>query len=167
MIYYCTESWWYKVKKIMFVCSGNICRSVMAKYLLCDILEKNNLESNYEVYSSGVFAYNGQTPPKETIETMMSRSIDVSNHRATSTDNSNIHNMDLILCMTNAQKLQLKTRYKELEPRIYTLKEYVIYDDGDNKDIDIEDPYKGSWAIYLECLRQIDICLNKLIKIIE
>lgn len=155
------------MKKIMFVCSGNICRSVMAEYLFKNILEQKKLENKYEVYSSGVFAYNGQTPPKETVDAMMSRSIDVSEHRAISTELSNIREMDLILCMTNAQKLQLKTRHKNLETRIYTLKEYVIYDDGTNKDIDIDDPYKGSWATYLECLRQIDVCLNKLIRIIE
>lgn len=156
------------MKRIMFVCSGNICRSVMAEYLFKNILEKKQLQRKYEICSSGVFAYNGQMPPKETIDTMNSRSIEVSEHRATSTENSNIHNMDLILCMTNAQKLQLKTRHKELEDRIYTLKEYVIYDDGENKDVDIEDPYRGSWPeTYMECLRQIDVCLNKLIKIIE
>lgn len=155
------------MKKMMFVCSGNICRSVIAEYLLKDILKKKGIDSKYEVCSSGVFAYNGQTPPKETVETMLSRSIDVSDHRAISTDKSNVYTMDLILCMTNAQKLQLKTRYKELQARIYTLKEYVIYDDGSNKDIDIEDPYKGSKEIYLECLRQIDVCLNKLVNILE
>ncbi len=139
----------------------------MAEYLFKEMLQQKGLDRKYEVCSSGVFAYNGQTPPKETIDTMMSRSIDVSNHLATPTDLSNVYNMDLILCMTNAQKLQLWTRYKELKDRIYTLKEYVIYDDNKNVDVDIEDPYKGSWAIYLECLRQIDICLNKLIGIIE
>lgn len=139
----------------------------MAEYLFKEMLQQKGLDRKYEIYSSGVFAYNGQTPPKETIDTMMSRSIDVSNHLATPTDLSNVYNMDLILCMTNAQKLQLWTRYKELKDRIYTLKEYVIYDDNKNVDVDIEDPYKGSWAIYLECLRQIDICLNKLIGIIE
>lgn len=167
MIYYCKESWWCVVKKMMFVCSGNICRSVIAEHLFKDILKKKGIESKYEVYSSGVFAYNGQTPPKETIDTMLSKSIDVSSHRAISTDKSNIYTMDLILCMTNAQKLQLKTRYKDLQPRIYTLKEYVIYDDGNNKDIDIEDPYKGSKETYLECLRQIEVCLNKLVNILE
>ena len=155
------------MKKVMFVCSGNVCRSVIAEYLFKEILKQKNLDAQCEVYSSGVFAYNGQTPPKETIDAMMSRSIDVSKHTAISTNSSKIHEMDLILCMTNAQKLQLCTRYKELKNRIYTLKEYVIYDDDKNVDIDIEDPYKGSWAIYLECVRQIDVCLNKLIDIIK
>ena len=68
MIYYCKESWWCVVKKMMFVCSGNICRSVIAEHLFKDILKKKGIESKYEVYSSGVFAYNGQTPPKETID---------------------------------------------------------------------------------------------------
>lgn len=139
----------------------------MAKYLFNEILQKRGIAGRYEIYSSGVFAYNGQTPPKETIDAMMSRSIDVTDHKAISTDMSNVYDMDLILCMTNAQKLQLCTRYKELRDRIYTLKEYVIYDNDKNTDIDVEDPYKGSWATYLECLRQIDVCLNKLVGIIE
>lgn len=43
--------------KIMFVCTGNICRSAMAHWLFKDKLEKNNI-NNVEVYSSGIYAMN-------------------------------------------------------------------------------------------------------------
>lgn len=155
------------MKKIMFVCSGNICQSIMAEYLFKNILNDKGIQSNYKVFSSGVFAYSGQTPSNEVVEAMMSRNIDVSQHRAVTTDETDMYDMDLILCMTSSQKLQLKSRYKEVESKIYTLKEYVIFDDAVNEDIDIDDPYKQNWKDYLECLRQIDICLNKLIRFLE
>ena len=42
--------------KIMFICTGNICRSAMAHVML----EKKAIEKNkdIEVYSCGVYAYN-------------------------------------------------------------------------------------------------------------
>ena len=40
------------MKKIMFVCHGNICRSPMAEFIFKDMLKKEGLESEYEVSSS-------------------------------------------------------------------------------------------------------------------
>ena len=39
------------MKKILFICHGNICRSTMAEFMLKDMLEKNNLSGVYEVDS--------------------------------------------------------------------------------------------------------------------
>lgn len=40
--------------KIMFVCHGNICRSPMAEFIFKDIIEKEGMESRFEVASSAV-----------------------------------------------------------------------------------------------------------------
>ena len=40
------------MKRIMFVCHGNICRSPMAQMIFDDIIMKNHLESEFEVFSS-------------------------------------------------------------------------------------------------------------------
>lgn len=155
------------MKRIMFVCSGNVCRSVMAEYLFKEVLKQRKILDNYEVCSSGVFAYDGQTPPKEVIDAMAGQGIDVTGHRSKTTDSINVNNLDLILCMTSSEKLQLKTRYKGIQDKIYTLKEYIIYDGGINKDIDIDSPKSGDWKAYLECLRQISICIDKLVRLLE
>ena len=155
------------MNKIMFVCTGNICRSAMAEYMFKDIVKKRNLENKYRICSSGVFAYNGQQPTDEAIIVMKEKNIDMSEHRSTNINISNVLNMNLVLCMTYIQKLQIIHRYPELEGSVYTLKEYVVYDNEDNKDINIEDPWGLTIETYRECLEEIEKCLNKLIDIID
>lgn len=155
------------MKKIMFVCTGNICRSAMAEYLMNKILQDKGLQNDMDICSSGVFAYNNQNPTQKAIEVMKEKNIDITGHSAVNTANSNIMNMDLILCMTNAHKLQINHRYPELMDKTYTLKEYVVYDNNQNKDVNIEDPYGFGVSVYQECIGQIESCLYKLIDIIR
>ena len=109
--------------KIMFICTGNICRSAMAHVML----EKRAKEANknIEVYSCGVFAENGDVSTEEAIETMQEYGIDLKKHRATNIRNSNIENMDVILCATTAHKNNVIAMYPNLKEKVFTMKEYA------------------------------------------
>lgn len=144
--------------KIMFICTGNICRSAMAHAML----EKRAKEENkdIEVYSCGVFAENGDVPTYEGIDVMREYGIDLSNHRATNIRNSNIKDMDIILCATSSHKNNVISMYPELKEKVYTMKEYAGYD---KRDIDIKDPWGYGIAIYRMCASEIEDCINKYI----
>ena len=76
--------------KIMFICTGNICRSAMAQWLLKQKLDDKEIK-NVEVYSCGVYAQDGDIPTWEAKRVMMDEySIDMNKHRATNIVNSNI-----------------------------------------------------------------------------
>ena len=83
--------------KIMFICTGNICRSAMAEKLLKKKADEKK-RTDIEVYSCGVYAPNGDISTYEAKEVMKDEyDIDMINHRATNITNSNIKGMDLII----------------------------------------------------------------------
>lgn len=149
--------------KIMFICTGNICRSAMAEWMMKDKLNKNNI-NNIEIFSSGIYAQNGDTPTYEAIETMRENNIDLKQHRATNTTNSNINEMDLIFGMTQSHKNELAYLYPNLKDKIFTLKEYVNYNKEGHNSINIKDPWGFDIETYRSCAAEIAECLDLLIK---
>ena len=150
--------------KIMFICTGNICRSAMAQWLLKQKLDNKEIK-NVEVYSCGVYAQDGDIPTWEAKRVMMDEySIDMSKHRATNIVNSNIKEMDLILCATSRHKRDVLRIYPELEGKVFTMKEYVGYDREYHDKIDIKDPWGYDIETYRSCIAEIDECLELLIK---
>lgn len=145
--------------KIMFICTGNICRSAMAHWLLKKKLEERNIK-NVEVYSSGIYALDGDLSTDEAIEVMEEYGVDLKKHRATKVQNSNIKDMDIILCMTLSHKRDLIYMYPELKEKIYTLKEYVK---DEKNGVEIRDPWGYDIVTYRFCASEIDACLDKLI----
>ncbi len=145
--------------KIMFICTGNTCRSAMAQAMLEKMLKEKN-KYNIQVYSCGISAYNGDFPTENAIETMKEYKIDLTNHRATNIFSSNIEEMDLILCATTSHKNIVLSNYENLKDKIFTLKEYV----GIKDDPNIKDPWGYTLEVYEECAREINKCLEKLIE---
>ena len=139
--------------KIMFICTGNICRSAMAHKML----EKNILKYIHVEY----FRKIGDVPTYEGIDVMREYGIDLSKHRATNIRNSNIKDMDIILCATSSHKNNVISMYPELKEKVYTMKEYARYD---KKDIDIKDPWGYGIAIYRMCAAEIEDCIDKYLK---
>lgn len=150
---------------IMFVCTGNICRSAMADCILKNRVEKDRLNEKIRVCSSGVSAYNGDIPTDEAILVMKDEyGLDLSSHRATNVADSNILQMDLILAMTLRHKFFLISMYPELKDKIYTLREYV----GETENnANIDDPYGYGKSVYSDCAKQINDCIDKLLVKLE
>lgn len=147
----------------MFICTGNICRSAMAHWLLKKKLEERNIK-NVEVYSAGIYAVEGDTSTYEAIEVMEEYGVDLKKHRATKVQNSNIKDMDIILCMTLSHKRDLIYMYPELKEKIYTLKEYVK---DEKNGVEIRDPWGYDIVTYRFCASEIDACLDKLIEMLK
>ena len=144
---------------IMFVCTGNICRSAMAEKLLKKKLQDLGMSQKVEAYSCGTYAEADDTPTYEATTVMMKKyGIDMTSHRATPIRDSKIYDMDLILCMTNSHKNTLKLVCPDLVDRIFLLREYAGLDG------EISDPYGGTIKVYEECINDIEKCLDLLIK---
>lgn len=150
--------------KIMFVCTGNICRSAMAHWLMEKKIKDNNIK-DVEIYSCGIFASDGDVATYNATEVMEEYDVNLKKHKATNIRKANIEEMDLILCATMSHKNTILYQYPNLKDKVFTMKEYV-HTNEENEDLDIRDPWGYDIETYRFCAAEIDRCLDELIKLI-
>ena len=137
--------------KLMFVCTANTCRSVMAEYIF-----KSMIHEEIDICSAGIMAPDGKSPSQNTIEVCRNHGLDVSKHKATNVKRSNIEEMDLVLTLETSHRNTLRKRYPELE--IYTIKEFNDVDYV----YDIDDPYMYDVEVYEATFNEIKSSLEKI-----
>ena len=152
------------MKGIMFVCTGNICRSAMAHHYCQKRVYDLKRENEIVVSSCGTSALNGDKSTQAAITVMQKYAVDLTNHRATSMFDIDLENYDLILCMTEQHKYNLLAFFAKLKDKVFTLKECVLV--KDIKNVDIDDPWGYGIEIYDACAKEIVYCVDKLLEMI-
>ena len=147
----------------MFICTGNICRSPMAHAYIQKRLYDLNKENEYIISSCGTNAIQGQSATDNAIKVMRKYDTDLTRHRATNIENSNILDYDLIIVLAHIHKSQIIQVYPTLENKIFTLKEYV---NNEEKYRDIDDPWGLDINIYTATANDIVENIDKMLKIL-
>ncbi len=142
--------------KILFICTGNTCRSPMAEGLFNRIAEERGLDSKAK--SAGMFVIPGSRVSDNAISAMEDRGIDIKSHIPAAIDAESVRDADLILTMTSGQKAALGAAAPELADKLYTLKEYA------NEAGEISDPIGGDLETYKKCLTEIENAVEKVIE---
>jgi L-threonylcarbamoyladenylate synthase len=144
--------------RILFVCSGNTCRSPMAaglfaKYLAeklaCDVDRLD--EMGYKISSAGTMAAPGAGASPWSIEFCASEGADISRHRSCQLDEEQVRNSDLIFAMSRQQCQRVVSLWPEAAAKCGLLA-------GDEE---ISDPIGGSKELYEACGRLIKAALRK------
>lgn len=148
------------MKRVLFVCSGNTCRSPMAQGLFTRIMAQHkgdDLANEYEVWSAGLFAADGMPAAQAAVETMLQYEIDITGHRSKRLDKDMIYNANLVLVMTREHYLYLMEMFEESKDKTFLLSD-LAGDDGQ----EIFDPYGLGIESYKKSARQIKGMLEKI-----
>lgn len=155
-----------KAKKILFVCTGNSCRSIMAEGLMREALKRLGKEG-ITVASAGVSAIDGFNPTKETVESMMARGIDVSAARSKSITEEMIKDYDLILVMTAHHRDEIIERFPQADHKTHILKKYGLQNSSVAEgNIDIIDPIGKPLEVYERTLDEIKREVDRVAKLL-
>ena len=147
--------------KILFICTGNTCRSCMAEAIFNN-LNNELYKKPYEAFSRGIYATGGAASGNAMAVTQKLYSIDLSNHLSKTITASDLRKSKIALTMTKAHKEALLRAFPIHKQKIYTLSEYVNC--GSEKEQDILDPYGMAINKYNDCAKQIAVLIERLIE---
>ena len=150
--------------RILFVCTGNTCRSPIAESLLRDLATKSSL--NLEVRSAGVSTMDGLSISEMAEAVLCEQGISVK-HASQTINQELINWADIVLAMTNSHKYTLWHDFHQQKDKIYVLKEFIDPSCSVRK-LDIYDPFGGDINVYRDCMQELLTELQLLIsKILE
>lgn len=141
-------------KRILFVCTGNSCRSVMATGLLRQMLQRAGNDT-VTVESAGVFAIDGMAPTQETQQVLQAVGVDCSGHRARSLTPEMVHASDCIFVMEPFHAEEIVRRVPGAAGKAYLLKPYGLQPGELLGPPGIPDPIGKSLEVYEVCFAEI------------
>ncbi|KEO83355.1 low molecular weight protein arginine phosphatase [Tumebacillus flagellatus] len=124
---------------LLFVCTGNTCRSAMAEPLMRKRLAAAGLENEVEVRSAGIAAFAGQPASKGAKHVLTAQGLDGDAHMATPLDDELVRWADLILTMSQSHKRAILERHFDALEKTFQLKEFVDDDPESVKILDMMD----------------------------
>jgi protein-tyrosine-phosphatase len=145
--------------KILFVCTGNICRSPMAAEYFRARAAQSGL-SHVVVDSAGTAGLAGAPASPEAIAVMAEIGIDLSNHRSSGLAASDLQTSDYVLAMTRNQLEYIARHYPEGMDRRLLLRAFEETTDPDMGAGDLADPIGHPIDIYRKLLPIIVRCID-------
>ena len=150
--------------KILFVCTGNSCRSVMAKGYFEKKMEELG-KTGIEALSAGIAPLAGMKATKEAIQVLSEEGVDVSNHCARNITGLAIREADLIFVMENIHKKYIVDMYPNAEKKTYLMKDFKKvgnFEVSDNPNI--PDPIGKDISFYKEIFSVIKDSIERILK---
>ncbi len=130
------------IKRILLVCTGNSCRSIMAEAYLKSRFAEENID--IEVKSAGTWGRDGEPASREALKAIKEEGIDPKGYESNALTKELIDWADAILVMEHMHKEWIVRMVSAAEEKVYFLKEFGEDDD----ELSIPDPVGRTIAFY-------------------
>jgi glycine hydroxymethyltransferase len=150
------------VKSVLFVCTGNICRSPIAEGLFCRLIGNRK---DIEVASAGVHAVRGQPPSLYAVQVCEDNGVDISNLRSQPLTAGLVDRATHIFAMTGAHLETIHLLFPQGAEKSYLLREFE--EPGTTVWRDVPDPIGLGREVYEVCARTIKNALPSVLAFVE
>jgi glycine hydroxymethyltransferase len=150
------------VKNVLFVCTGNICRSPIAEGFFRRLIGNRK---DIDVASAGVHAVRGQPPSLYAVEVCAERGTDISDLRSQPLTGTLVDQATHIFAMTGAHVETIQTLFPQSAEKTFLLREFE--EPGTTVWRDVPDPIGLGREVYEDCARIIKNALPSVLAFVE
>ena len=150
---------------IIFVCTANICRSVMCEGILKRLFFGHTLQKRVIIESAGTDVFPGRATNNLTKEVCKEHDIDVSQHRSRQLTKFMLEEAALVICLAENHHEVIHRAYPQFRMKVVLLKEFGRPELP--MDISIPDPIGASKKQYTACFKEIEQELKRIFPFLE
>ncbi|MEM9283714.1 MAG: low molecular weight protein arginine phosphatase [Verrucomicrobiota bacterium] len=130
-------------QKVLFVCTGNVCRSPMAEGLLRAMVEGSG--KSIQVHSAGLGAMDGSPPSSHSVEAMAEDGVDISSQRSQMLTPETVEESTHIFGLGSGHAEAIRAYFPESREKTFVLREFIA---EEGFDLEVPDPIGGDLDDY-------------------